>query len=51
MIFTNTTKAMDIVKPPARTEYEAWLRWLNRIQSELATLPYYGRRKIKVIQL
>lgn len=42
--------AMDIVKPPARTEREAWLRWINRMQSELVTMPYYYRRKIKVVQ-
>jgi hypothetical protein len=37
-------KAMDIVKAPPKTELEAWLRWRNRISTELRLLPNYGKK-------
>jgi hypothetical protein len=40
-------KAVDIVKAPARTNWEAHKRWRNRLQSELAGLNRY-RVKIEV---
>lgn len=40
--------AIDIVKPEPVTELEAWLRWANRMQAELLSMPYYHRRKIEV---
>lgn len=42
-----STKSMDIVKPPATTELQQYLRWRNRLQSELAQLNRY-RIKIEV---
>lgn len=37
-------KAIDIVKPEPKTELEAWLRWRNRITSELRSMPGYGKK-------
>lgn len=44
-------KAIDIIKPEPKTEFEAHERWKNRLHSELATLSYSRRKKIKVVQL
>lgn len=43
-------KVMDTVLPEPKTELEAWLRWRNRVASELRTLPYYDKKKIEVKQ-
>jgi hypothetical protein len=40
--------AIDIVKPAPKTELEAWNRWLNRMETQLRTLPYYDKVKIEV---
>jgi hypothetical protein len=41
-------KAIDIVLPPAKTEYEDWQRWLNRMETQLRMLNYYAKKKIEV---
>jgi hypothetical protein len=41
-------KAMDIVRPAPKTELEAWERWLNSMETQLRTLPYYDKTVIKV---
>jgi len=41
-------KAMDIVKAEPKTEYEAWQRWMNRVESELRSMPSYSKRQIEV---
>ena len=43
-------QAIDIVKAEPKTEQEAFMRWANRIQSELLSMPGYGRKiEIKYI--
>lgn len=44
-------RVIDIVKPEPKTEGELEKRRENRWQSELQTLPYYKKKKIKVVQL
>lgn len=39
-------KVIDIVKPKPKTELEAFNRWLNRMESELRSMPGYGKRII-----
>lgn len=41
-------KAMDIVRPAPKTALEAWERWMNRMETQLRTLPYYEKKVIKV---
>lgn len=41
-------QVIDTVLPEPKTELEAWLRWRNRMASELRTLPYYDKKKIEV---
>lgn len=41
-------KAIDVVKPQPKTELESWRRWLNRMQSELLTMPHSRSKKIDV---
>lgn len=41
-------QVIDIVKPTPRTGLGKYLRWRNRIASELRSMPGYGR-KIEVI--
>jgi len=41
-------KAIDIVLPPPKTEYEDWQRWMNRMETQLRMLSYYRKRKIEV---
>lgn len=41
-------QTLDGIKPEPKTELEAHKRWLNRVESELRSMPGYGR-KIDVI--
>lgn len=40
--------AIDIVKSEPKTALESWERWMNRVQAELLSLPYYHKKKIEV---
>lgn len=42
-------KSIDGIKAPPKTELSAYLRWRNRIASELRSMPGYGK-KIEVVQ-
>lgn len=48
LVRPNQPKAVDIIKPPSKTELEESERWMNRMETQLRTLPYYSKRKIEV---
>lgn len=41
-------KAIDIVKPQAKTQLEDWGRWLNYMEAECRTAPWFPHKKIEV---
>lgn len=43
-------QTLDGIKPKSKTEYGLFMDWLNRIESELRSMPGYGKR-IKVKSL
>lgn len=44
-------KVIDNVLPPPKTNYELWLRQMNRMQSNLRSMPHAGRKVIKVKEI
>lgn len=41
-------KTMQPVLEPPKDRYEEWIRFLNRMETQLRTLSYYKKIKIKV---